>query len=68
MLQTKQSINILLRNLKKRVVKVRKIIEFSNNIQIVYKIIEDYYPSRKCTIFIGFDEVITGMINNKKVK
>ena len=34
--------------------------------QDIYKNIEEYNPSRKCDVLIVFDDVIAGMISNKK--
>ena len=41
--------------------------EDSNNIQDVYKNIEDYNPGKKRKILIVFDDMIADMINNKKL-
>ena len=41
--------------------------EFSNDMQDVYKNIEDYNAGKKCKILIVFDEMIADMINNKKL-
>ena len=41
-------------------------IEYSNDIQDVYKNIEDYNLGKKRKILIVFDDVIADMINNKK--
>ena len=42
-------------------------IECSNNMQDVYKNIEDYNPRKKRKMLIVFDDMITDMINNKKL-
>ena len=42
-------------------------IEYSNDMQDVYKNIEDYNPGKKCKMLIVFDDMITDMINNKKL-
>ena len=42
--------------------------EYSNDMQDVYKNIEDYNPGKKRKVLIVFDDMITDMINNKKVK
>ena len=34
--------------------------------QDVYKINEEYNPSKKCNVFIVFDDMIADMISNKK--
>ena len=41
--------------------------EYSNDMQDVYKNIEDYNPIKKCKILIVFDDMIADMINNKKL-
>ena len=41
--------------------------EYSNDMQNVYKNIEDYNPGKKRKILIVFDEMIADMINNKKL-
>ena len=41
--------------------------EYSNDIQDVYKNIEDYNPNKKRKVFIVFDDLIVYMINNKKL-
>ena len=41
--------------------------EYSNDIQDVYKNIEDYNPGKKRKISIVFDAMIADMINNKKL-
>ena len=42
-------------------------IEYSNDMQDVYKNIQDYNPGEKRKIIIVFDDMIAGMINHKKV-
>ena len=42
-------------------------IEYSNDIQYVYKNIDDYNPGKKHKVFIIFDDLIADMINNKKL-
>ena len=42
-------------------------IEYSNDMQDVYKNIEDYNPRKNRKIWIIFDDMITDMINNKKI-
>ena len=41
--------------------------EYSNYMQDVYKIIEDYNPGKKGKILIVFDGMIANMTNNKKL-
>ena len=41
--------------------------EYSNDIQDVYKNIEDYNPIRKRKVLIIFDDMIADMINNNKL-
>ena len=41
--------------------------EYSNDMQDVYKNIEDYNPGTKRKILIVFDDMIADMINNKKL-
>ena len=42
-------------------------IEYSNDTRDVYKNIEDYNLGREHKILIAFDDMIAGMINNKKL-
>ena len=41
--------------------------EYSNNMQDVYKNIEDYNPIKKRKVLIIFDDMIADMINNNKL-
>ena len=41
--------------------------EYSNDMQDVYKNIEDYNPGKKCKVLIVFGDMIADMINNKKL-
>ena len=41
--------------------------EYSNDMQDVYKNIEDYNPRRNRKVLIVFDDMIADMINNKKL-
>ena len=41
--------------------------EYSNDMQDVYKNIEDYNPIKKRKIIIVFDDMIADMINNNKL-
>ena len=45
----------------------RVFIEYSNDMQDVYKNIEDYNPGKKYKMLIVFDDMIADMINNKKL-
>ena len=45
-----------------------KSIEYSKNMQDVYKNIEASNPDRKCKVLIVFDDMIVDMISNKKLK
>ena len=42
-------------------------IEYSNDMQDVYKKIEDYNPGKERKVLIVFDDMIADMINNKKL-
>ena len=42
-------------------------IEYSNDMQDVYKNIDEYNPGKKRKILIVFDDIIADMINNKKL-
>ena len=42
-------------------------IEYSNDIQDVYKNIEEHNIRKKCKILIVFDDMIADVINNKKL-
>ena len=46
---------------------LKAFIEYSNDMQDVYKNIEDYNPGKKRKVLITFDDMIAGMINNKKL-
>ena len=41
-------------------------IEYSNDMDDVYKNIEEYNPNKKCKILISFDYMIANMLSNKK--
>ena len=41
--------------------------EYSNDMQDVYKNIGDYNPRKNCNVLIVFDDMIADMINNKKL-
>ena len=42
-------------------------IEFSNDMDDIYKNIEEYNPNKKRTILIVFHDMITDMLSNKKI-
>ena len=42
-------------------------IEYSNNMNDIYKNIEEYNPNKKRKILIPFDNIISDMFNNKKL-
>ena len=42
-------------------------IEFSNDMDDIYKNIEEYNPNKKGKILIVFDNVIADMLSNKKI-
>ena len=42
-------------------------IEYSNDMQNVYKNIDEYNPDKENKILIVFDDMIADMINNKKL-
>ena len=42
-------------------------IEYSNEMQDVYKNIEEHNLGKKCKILVLFDDMIADMINNKKL-
>ena len=41
--------------------------EYSNDMQGVYKNIENYNPGKKRKMLVAFDDMIADMINNKKL-
>ena len=41
--------------------------DYSNNMQDVYKNIEKYNPGKKGKVLIIFDDMVTDMINDKKL-
>ena len=45
----------------------KDLMEYSNDMQDAYKIIEDYNPDKKRKVLIVFDDMIADMINNKKL-
>ena len=42
-------------------------IEHSNDMNDIYKNIEEYNPNKKRKILIAFDDTITDMLSNKKL-
>ena len=46
---------------------LKAFIEYSNDMQHVYKNIEYYNPGKKLKVLIVFDDMIADMINNKKL-
>ena len=42
-------------------------IEYSNNMDYIYKNIEDYKPNKKWRILIVFHDLIAYMLSNKKI-
>ena len=43
-------------------------IEYSNDMDVVYKNIEEYNPNKKQKILIVFDHMIADMLSNEKLK
>ena len=41
--------------------------EYLNGMQDVYKVVDDYNPRKNRKVLIVFDDMIAGMINNKKL-
>ena len=46
---------------------LKAFMEYSDDIQDVYKNIEDYNPRKNCKVLIVFDDMIADMIHNKKL-
>ena len=46
---------------------LKAFIEYSNDMDHVYKNIEDYNPNKKRKILILFDDMIADTLNNKKI-
>ena len=42
-------------------------VEYSNNVDDIYKNIEEYNPNKKEKILIVFDDMNTDMLSNKKL-
>ena len=45
---------------------ILKLLEYSNDIDDIYKNIEDYNPNKKRKTLIIFDDMIADMLSNKK--
>ena len=45
----------------------KSFMDYSNNMQDVYKKIEEYNPGKKRKVLIVFDDMIAEMIKNKKL-
>ena len=67
----KQNINLYLKNQEnvetKHFNKVKAFIEYSNDMDNVYKKIEEYNPYKKRKILIVFDDMIADALNNKRL-
>ena len=46
---------------------LKAFMEYSNDMQDVYKNIEDYNPDKKRKVLIVFNDMIADMINNEKL-
>ena len=63
----KQNINILLKNMKIKVLKIWKIQRLLLNIENIYKNIEECNQSRKFHALIVFDDMIADVISSKEL-
>ena len=67
----KQNINILLKKCENNNLEdlkgLKTLTEYSNNMQDVFKNIEEYNPGRICNVLIVFDDMIADMISNKNL-
>ena len=45
---------------------ILKLYEYSNDMDDIYKSIEEYNPNKKCKILVIFDDMIADMLSNKK--
>ena len=66
-IQIKQSINISLKSAKKCSWKSKKkskafIIAYSNNMEDIYKNIEDHTPGRTCDVLIFFEDMLIFLV------
>ena len=41
--------------------------EYSNNMQDIFRNVEEFNPDRKCNVLIIFDDMIDDTISNKKL-
>ena len=46
---------------------LKAFIEYSNDMDDIYKNIEEYNPNKKQKILIVFDDLIADMLSNKKI-
>ena len=67
----KQNVNCWLRNKKSTDLKhfndSKAFIEYSNDMDIIYRNIEEHNPNKKLKIIIVFDDIIADMLSNKKL-
>ena len=67
----KQNVNCWLRNEKSTDLKhfndSKAFIEYSNDMDIIYRNIEEHNPNKKLKIIIVFDDIIADMLSNKKL-
>ena len=61
----KQNINYQLT--KEKVQDSKTFIEYSNDMDDIYKNIEEYNPNKRRKIFIAFGDMIPDMLSNKKL-
>ena len=70
-IQIKENVNISLKSAKKNglgnLKNPKSFIEYSNNMQNVFRNIEEHNPGRKCNVLIIFNDMIDDMISNKKL-
>ena len=64
-IHTKQNINYQLT--KEKVQDSKTFIEYSNDMDDIYKNIEEYNPNKRRKIFIVFGDMIADMLSNKKL-
>ena len=46
---------------------MKRFIEYSNDMDDIYKNIEEYNPNKKRKILIAFDEMVTDILSNKNL-
>ena len=46
---------------------LKAFIEYSNDMQDIYKKIQEYNLGKKCEVLVVFDDMIANIINNKKL-